>query len=200
MSLHRITDGVWQLRSYPPHAINCWLLGDVLVDAATRWARGRILHDLRKRTLSMVALTHCHPDHQGLAALICEERKIPLACHALDVPAMEGRTPLQPDNWILRLGKRVWSGPPHPVARVLREGDEVAGFRVIHAPGHTPGHIILFRDSDRVAIAGDVLANFNFLKMRVELAQPPPFFSVDPAERPSGPLAFLDDLEHVLNT
>jgi glyoxylase-like metal-dependent hydrolase (beta-lactamase superfamily II) len=43
------------------------------------------------------------------------------------------------------------------VARPLSEGDEVAGFRVIHALGHAPGEVIFFRDSDRVAICGDVV-------------------------------------------
>jgi glyoxylase-like metal-dependent hydrolase (beta-lactamase superfamily II) len=41
--------------------------------------------------------------------------------------------------------------PPRKVDRVLREGKEVAGFRVIHAPGHAPGEVTFWRDSDRVA-------------------------------------------------
>ena len=182
MPLRFIADGVWQLTGYPPYAVNCYLVGDVLIDAATRWARRRILCDLRHRVIRMVALTHCHPDHQGLAKLICEQRKIPLACHEADTPAMEGRIPMQPDNGIIRFGNHIWSGPPHPVARVLRQDDEVADFRVIHAPGHTPGHIIYFRDSDRLAIAGDLLCNFHPLKMEAELTEPLWFFSADPAE------------------
>jgi glyoxylase-like metal-dependent hydrolase (beta-lactamase superfamily II) len=79
----------------------------------------------------------------------------------------------------VRLGVRFLSGPPYPVERVLRDGDEVAGFRVIHAPGHTPGQVIYFRESDRVAIAGDVLANLHFLSGRPGLREPPPFFCVD---------------------
>jgi hydroxyacylglutathione hydrolase len=55
----------------------------------------------------------------------------------------------------------------------------VAGFRVVHAPGHTPGHVIFFRDADRVALAGDVLANINFLTRKPGLIEPPPFFSAD---------------------
>ncbi len=38
----------------------------------------------------MLALTHVHPDHQGVAKDVCEARGIPLACHADDVDAMEG--------------------------------------------------------------------------------------------------------------
>src|SRR6478736_4667106 len=41
--------------------------------------------------------------------------------------------------------------------RVVLEGDEVAGFKVIHCPGHAPGLIGLWRESDRVAIGSDVV-------------------------------------------
>jgi hydroxyacylglutathione hydrolase len=180
--MRHIAEGLWELRAFPPHGVNVYLAGDVLIDATIRWAQSPILSQLRKYTIRMVALTHCHPDHQGLAKIICEQRGIPLACHEADVAVMEGRAPMRPDNWIVRFGHRILSGRPHPVERVLREGDDVAGFRVIHAPGHTPGHIIFFRESDRVAIAGDLLANVNFLTWDEGLRQPPWFFSVDPAE------------------
>lgn len=182
MPIHPVATDVWQLTGYPPHCLNSYLLGEILIDAGTRWSRHRLLHDLKRRRLSMVALTHCHPDHQGLAKLICESRGIPLACHEAEVAAVEGRAPMQPDNWLVRFGHRFIAGPSHPVSRALRDGDELAGFRVIHAPGHTPGHMMLFRESDRLVIAGDVLANINMLKMREELVEPPPFFSSDRAE------------------
>lgn len=177
-----IADGVWQLPSYPSHIVNVYLVRDVLIDAATRWARGRILGELHGRRLSLVALTHCHPDHQGVASHVCTRFGVPLACHEADVPFMEGRQPMGPGNWLVRLGNRFLAGPPHPVDRVLRDGDEVAGFRVIHAPGHTPGHVIYFRESDRLAIAGDLLANMSFVTFRPGLREPPPFFSVDRAQ------------------
>jgi hydroxyacylglutathione hydrolase len=193
MALRPIAEDVWQIIGHPRHIVNCYLLGDVLVDTATRWARRRVLNDLREHHLRMVVLTHVHPDHQGLAALLCRERGIPLACHARDAPVMEGRTPMQPDNWIMRLGQTFWAGPSCPVNRLLQEGDEVAaGFRVVHAPGHTPGHVMLFRDADRVAIAGDVLANMNLLKRKAQLTEPPRFLSVDPAENRRSILKLAD--------
>lgn len=180
--MRQIADGVWQFSGAPRDWINIYKVEDVLIDAGMRWARGRILGQLRGRRIRMVLLTHCHPDHQGAARFLCDHLRVPLACHEDDVAAMEGRVPMRPDNWLVRLGQRLCAGPPCPVGKVLRDGDEVAGFRVIHAPGHTPGHIILFRDSDRVAIAGDVLANINFITGRPGLRQPPYFFSANPAE------------------
>jgi len=87
-----------------------------------------------------------------------------------------------PNNRVIRLGQWLWAGPPCPVGLMLEDGDEVAGFRVVHAPGHTPGHSMFFRDSDRLCIAGDVLANMNFLTGKPGLREPPAFFSVDVAQ------------------
>jgi hydroxyacylglutathione hydrolase len=47
----------------------------------------------------------------------------------------------------------------HPVDRVLREGDAVAGFTVLKVSGHTPGHIALWREADGVLLCGDVFFN-----------------------------------------
>ncbi len=180
--MRTIADGVWQLAGFPRDRFNVYLAGDVLIDTGTRWATGRVLRQLRGRAVRLVALTHCHPDHQGSAHTVCGRFGVPLACHEADVAAVEGRAPMQPDNWLLRYGGPVWAGPPQPVGQVLRDGDEVGGFRVVHAPGHTPGHIVFFREADRLAIAGDVLANFTVLGNWPGLHEPPSFFSADPAE------------------
>jgi hydroxyacylglutathione hydrolase len=179
--MHQVVPGVWQLTGFPRHALNAYLVHDVLIDAATRWRTGRMLSVLAGRRLSLVALTHCHPDHQGAAAAVCRRFGVPLACHEADAPAMEGRSPMLPQTGLVRLGVRLLAGPPHPVGRILRDGDEVSGFRVIHAPGHTPGHVFYFRESDRFVIAGDVLANMNVVTGRAGLLEPPRPFSVDPA-------------------
>jgi hydroxyacylglutathione hydrolase len=176
---------VWRLKQFPAPSVNVYLAEDVLIDAGTRWDRRRIFAEIEGRDLSMLALTHVHPDHQGVAKDVCEARGISLACHADDVDAMEGRRPVQeaaPDNPFNRLIKRVWQGPPYKVARVLGEGDEVAGFRVVHAPGHARGEVIFFRDSDRVAICGDVVRNMSYATGLPGIKEPPEIFTYDPAE------------------
>jgi glyoxylase-like metal-dependent hydrolase (beta-lactamase superfamily II) len=177
--MREIAADLWLLNGRPRRLFNVYLAGDVLIDTATRWARWRILRQLRGRTVRLVALTHCHPDHHGSARAICTALKLPLACHEADVAATEGREPMVPNNWTKRIELPLWSGPPHPVERVLRDGDEVAGFRVIHAPGHTPGHVVYFRDADRVAIIGDLLENIHFLPGWPGLRESPSCFSAD---------------------
>ncbi|MGE3804942.1 MAG: MBL fold metallo-hydrolase [Gemmataceae bacterium] len=177
--MRKIADGVWQLRGFPSNFFNVYLVGDLLIDAGTRWARRRILRELGARVPAALALTHCHPDHQGSAAAICTRFGIPLACHEADVPAMEGRADMVPTGRILRAACRVWAGPPHPVERVLRDGDRLGDLRVIHAPGHTPGHVFFWRETDRLVIAGDVLANIHFITGRPGLREPPAAFSAD---------------------
>jgi hydroxyacylglutathione hydrolase len=177
--MKKIAYDVWLLAGHPLHAFNVYMIGDVLIDTATRWATHRILRQVSRRPPALVALTHCHPDHQGAAHAVCQKYDVPLACHADDVPAMEGREAMWPHNWIIRLGTRVWGGRSRPVERVLNTGDTVAGFRVLHTPGHTPGHVMYYRDSDRVVIAGDVLANMNIRSRKPGLRFPPRAFCKD---------------------
>jgi hydroxyacylglutathione hydrolase len=181
--LKYLAPGVWRLKEAPRPVINVYLAEDVLIDAGRRWDKRRIFSELEGREISEVALTHVHPDHQGCAKAVCEARGVPLACHADDVDAMEGRRPVaaSPKPMAQLFGK-LWTGPPRKVDRILREGDEVAGFRVVHAPGHAPGEAIFFRDSDRVAICGDVVRNISYLTLRTRLAEPPSDLTPDPTE------------------
>jgi len=181
--MKRLAPGVWRLKELPMPAINVYLAEDVLIDAARTWDRRRIFKELEGVEISAVALTHVHPDHQGCAAAVCDARGVPLACHADDVDAMEGRRPVVTRPALIpRIYDKIWSGPPHKVDRVLGEGDEVAGFRVVHAPGHAPGEVIFFRDSDRVAICGDVVRNISYLTALPGVRQPPDEMTYDPPE------------------
>ncbi len=180
-----LAPSVWRLKEFPAPSINIYLAEDVLIDAGRRWDKRRVFAEIEGRQLSMLALTHVHPDHQGVAKDVCEARGIPLACHAGDVDAMEGRRPIQeaaPNNPYNRIIKKIWQGPPYEVGRVLNEGDEVAGFRVVQAPGHARGEVIFFRDSDRVAICGDVIRNMSYATGLPGIKEPPDIFTYDPAE------------------
>src|SRR4051794_21795004 len=103
--MRKIADGLWQLQGFPRDMFNSYLAGDVLIDAGTRWAKRRILRQLRGRRLRLVALTHCHPDHKGAARAVCRHFGVPLACHEADAPAVEGRAPMLPRNRWIRLAE-----------------------------------------------------------------------------------------------
>jgi hydroxyacylglutathione hydrolase len=181
--MKQLADDLYLLRGFPPNAINVYLVGDVLIDAATRQGERRIMRQIRGRTVSAHALTHAHPDHQGSSHAICERLGIPLWCGRGDVPAMETPGAIfnsQAPGWLNRFQARFWTGPPHPVARALQEGDEVAGFTVLEVPGHSRGHVAYWRAADRVLILGDVLNGMNLMTGRRGLQEPPTIFTPDP--------------------
>ena len=144
--------------------------------------------------MSLHALTHAHPDHQGASHAICTKLKIPLWSGDADASAMEKPGEIMarmPKHWLSGSVGRLWTGPPHPVARRLREGDQVGTFTVIETPGHTAGHISFWREKDRVLITGDVLCNINIWNGWVMLREPEAIFTVDPAQNRRSARRFL---------
>ena len=169
--MKQVADGVWRVSEVPPRPlINIYLGGDIIFDAGRRWDEGRILKQTADLDLSLMALTHVHPDHQGAAHAVCEKRSLPLACHEDDVDAMEGRRPVRASNAPLaKFYARLWEGPSHKVDRPLKEGDRIGDFEVVHTPGHAPGEVVFWREGDRVAICGDTVRNMSFATTRARL-------------------------------
>jgi glyoxylase-like metal-dependent hydrolase (beta-lactamase superfamily II) len=173
---------VYLIPLLPQYALNVYLVNGILIDAGTRfhtWYLRRILQELPLRAH---VLTHVHPDHQGASHALCTAFNLPLWCGAPDAAAMEQGTmqaqfpPGSPHAWYTRL-----AGPPHPVTRRLQPGDRVGDLTVIATPGHTPGHLSLWRAADRLLILGDVLSHTSVLTTRGRLHEPPAWWSVDPA-------------------
>jgi hydroxyacylglutathione hydrolase len=192
--MKQLADDLFVLEGFPPYAINVYLLGTVLIDAATRFAARRIIRRLRGRSVTLHALTHAHPDHQGASDAICTALGIPLWCGDADAHAMETPGEIMarmPRHWLSGSIGRLWTGPPHPVSRRLREGDQVGAFTVIETPGHTAGHVSFWRESDRVLITGDVLCNINIWNGRIMLREPEAVFTLDPAQNRRSARRFL---------
>jgi len=183
-----IAPGVWRFRFVWPYAFNAYYIqgeGEgVVVDTSTRWDWGLMRNQLRGKKVTSVVLTHAHPDHQGCAARICQTFQAPLACHEADADSAEGKAPLVRQNPLWEtIGNLAWAGRRSPVTRRLQEGDRVAGFTVYHMPGHTPGQITLLRESDRVALVGDVINSNDYLTGVIRLIREPPrTFSLNPAQ------------------
>jgi steroid delta-isomerase-like uncharacterized protein len=165
----RIADGVWLVRGGIPKIMNVYLLEDdgggvTVYDAGISdmttavAAAGARLGGIRR-----VVLGHADADHRGTAPGL----NAAVYCHPAEREAAESpehyrsywdRAKLDPHGravlWRLL---PTWDGGPVSVAGTVEEGDEIAGFRVIRLPGHAPGLIGLFRESDRLALVSDTL-------------------------------------------
>ena len=172
--MQQLADDVWHLSGFPPNSVNVYVLGDVLIDAGIAFDKKRILKQLTGRTITAHALTHAHIDHYGASHAICEALRIPMWCGADDVAAVES------GKMVGAGGRMLPAAKAHPIARALREGDEVAGFTVLETPGHSPGHVSYWRESDRTLICGDVMWGTNPFLMRGDIRKPFPAFSPDP--------------------
>lgn len=164
--MRELAEGVWQLDGKPRDAVNVYVIGDVLIDAGTALDRKRILRQVEGRAIAAHALTHAHPDHYGSSHAVCEALGVPLWCGAADADDVAAGKLLGP------AGLRLPAAPAHPVARRLREGDEVAGFTVLETPGHSPGHVSYWRESDRVLLCGDVMWGWNSFLLRGPIREP----------------------------
>ncbi len=173
--MQQLADGVWQLKGFPPNNVNVYVLGDVLIDAGQPWESRRILKQIAGRTITAHALTHAHFDHYGASHAVCTKLGIPLWCGEKDVEAVEKGRMVGPGGRMLPAAKA------HPVARALKEGDEVAGFIVLDTPGHSPGHVSYWRESDRTLVCGDVMWGYNPFLLRGDIREPFTTFSPDPA-------------------
>lgn len=180
--MEEVAPDVFQIALTPFSGINAYLADDVLFDAGPRSSRRRLLRALEGRDLSAHALTHVHPDHQGATHAVCEARGVPLFVGAGDAAAMSGDEPTPiPSNPVTAVLDAVWSGPPHPVAFQLAEGDRVGRFFVIDTPGHSPGHVAFWDEYNGVLVLGDVLRNLAYLTLRRGLREPPDLLTLDPA-------------------
>ncbi len=179
-----VTETVMRLPLVPPHRLNAYLVGGVLIDSGGRLGGRRLLRLLEGQRLSAHVLTHAHPDHQGCSQRVCRALGIPLLCGAGDRAAAESgdqRTLMaNPGSPMIPL-LNLMSGPGHPVAGTLAEGDEIGGLTVIEAPGHTPGHLAFWEERTRVLILGDVLFHMQPLTLRTTLSEPFRFATFDRA-------------------
>jgi glyoxylase-like metal-dependent hydrolase (beta-lactamase superfamily II) len=122
-------------------------------------------------------LGHAHADHRGTAPSM----GVPVQCHPDEVADAENdgaiesymdlsELPLRRSRVVYPFLLRRWDGGAVKIDGTVSEGEEVAGFRVLHFPGHAPGLIGLWREEDRVALVSDVI----YLIDSVRLGKPLP--------------------------
>jgi hydroxyacylglutathione hydrolase len=161
--------------------INAYLIGDILIDAGIRASAPKLARVLSRRPIRAHALTHVHDDHQGSSRFVCSQFGVPLWVHTTEADLMTNNRMREnvPRNLVTAAQRRFWGGDPYPVSRGLQAGDDLNGFEVLETPGHSRGHISLWRESDRVLIVGDVLTNMNIATTRGGLHEPLSIFTLD---------------------
>ncbi len=185
--MHAIADDVSQLPLTPRNGINAYLIGDVLVDTGIKQSAGKIADLLAEHSISAIALTHAHGDHAGAMKELAARFGVPVWCGAADCEATETGRPVLSSALkrpVLSSAANAAAGfDGNPVERTLAEGDSLsAGFTVLDTPGHSPGHVSFWRESDRTLICGDVFFNMNALTTVPGLRQPIALATPDPAE------------------
>ncbi|SEJ13969.1 Glyoxylase, beta-lactamase superfamily II [Myroides marinus] len=181
--LHQIAQEVFQVPLMPRNSINCYIIEGVLIDSGIRSSYRIIKKALQQIPIHKHVLTHAHADHQGCSDQICTDFSIPLFCHSNEVfrteTGMVTKDYPNPQNLVAKLQQRYWAGQGHIVTTTIVENDMIGNFRVIETPGHSDGHISLFREKDGVLIIGDAAANMNLLTTIRGLHLPPNIFTSD---------------------
>jgi glyoxylase-like metal-dependent hydrolase (beta-lactamase superfamily II)/predicted ester cyclase len=166
--LEAIAAGVWIVRGGHLRTMNVYLLacegGVTVFDAGISVMRDVLAAACaRLGGVRRVVLGHADADHRGAAGGL----RAPIYCHPAEREAAQLPSSFR-DYWDLsKLAPwarplypsllRAWDGGAVPIAGTVEEGEEIAGFKVVHLPGHAPGLIGLFREEDRLALVSDCI-------------------------------------------
>jgi glyoxylase-like metal-dependent hydrolase (beta-lactamase superfamily II) len=158
-----------------------------------RWAEEQFGRGVRPAS---IVLTHGHFDHTGSVEELAAEWNVPVYVHTLEHPYVTGKLAYAPPDpsvggGLMALASRLYPRDPVDLgnrAQLLPEDGSIPGFpewRWIHTPGHTVGHISLFRETDRTLIAGDAFVTTKqesllaVATQRPELHGPPAYYTTD---------------------
>ena len=186
-----VAEGVWVVQGQPGRC-NVYLIeedgGVTLFDAGARtMTRAVARAGARLGGIRRVVLGHGHTDHRGTAPAL----DAPVLCHPDEVQDAEGSggfrywpdglvglpTPLRQAHRLLH--RYAWDGGPVKISDTVSEGDEIAGFRVIDLPGHAPGMIGLWRESDRLALSSDCFYTLDMWGRNSEPRLPTALYNFD---------------------
>lgn len=119
-------------------------------------------NDIQLENLEKVIVTHQDIDHIGCLPEIINtlNHSVSVYSHKLDQPYIEGKKPLLKLDFPPQLQHLVENPPKATVNHSLNGEEELpfcGGIKIIHTPGHSPGHISLYVKESKTLIAGDAL-------------------------------------------
>jgi glyoxylase-like metal-dependent hydrolase (beta-lactamase superfamily II) len=174
--------------------------GWVLVDAGLRGTVGLIAGAAAERfgedaRPAAIVLTHGHFDHVGALAALIDRWDVDAYAHPAEMPHLDGSKAYPPPDRDAG-GLMSWLSPlfprdavdVRPRLRALPEDGTIPGladWRWLHTPGHTEGHVSLWREADRALIAGDAFITtaqesaYAVATQEPEVHGPPPYFTPD---------------------
>lgn len=194
--------------SFTVQVVNLCMIGEpnnptgwTLVDAGMPKSVNTIIKEAEKRFGSNarpngIVLTHGHFDHVGAIIELVEHWNVPVYAHELEIPYLTGQksypeadssveggliariSPYFP-NEPINLGHHVKPLPSDGSIPVLKD------WKWVHTPGHSPGHVSFFRETDSALIAGDAFVTvkqeslFKVLVQEKEISGPPRYFTSD---------------------
>jgi glyoxylase-like metal-dependent hydrolase (beta-lactamase superfamily II) len=158
-----------------------------------------------------IVLTHGHFDHTGSLEALVQHWDVPVYAHPLELPNLNGQASYPPADALVGGGAMALLSPLFPRSPVNVEPwlkilppdgsiPGMPGWRWLHTPGHAPGHISLWRESDRNLIAGDAIVTtgqesvYEVIVQKPEMHGPPRYLTPDweEAEQSVAKLAVLE--------
>ncbi len=187
--------------------VNICLVGNpesndcVLIDAGMPESANEIIAVTEQRfgvnaRPKAIILTHGHFDHVGAVIDLVKHWNVPVYAHELELPFLTGQMSYPEPDPTVEGGMVAKLSPLFPNEPINLEDNihtlpvngsvpQLSGFRWIHTPGHSPGHVSLFREADRALIVGDAFVTvrqdslYQVLTQKKEISGPPRYLTTD---------------------
>ncbi len=199
---HEVT---YDLYAYTIQVVNVCFVGNKdgwsLIDAGMPKSAQKIIEEAENRfgpnaRPNAIILTHGHFDHVGAIIELINHWNVPVYAHEMEIPYLTGQKkypeadPLVEGGLVARISPYFPNEPIQLGSHINalpsdRTIPTLEGWKWIHTPGHSPGHVSFFREEDRALIAGDAFITvrqdslFKVIVQDKEVTGPPRYFTTD---------------------